>query len=97
MRALISVYDKTGLVEFARGLAELEFELVSSGGTAAALEEAGIAVTNVEEVTGFPELLSGRVKTLHPRIHAGILARRESARIAPRSPSTASSPSISYA
>jgi phosphoribosylaminoimidazolecarboxamide formyltransferase/IMP cyclohydrolase len=77
VRALISVYDKTGLVPFARGLAELGFELVSSGGTAAALEDAGLAVTRVEDVTGFPELLGGRVKTLHPRIHAGILARRE--------------------
>ena len=77
MRALISVYDKTGLVLFARGLVELGFELVSSGGTAAALEEAGLEVTRVEDVTGFPEMLGGRVKTLHPRIHAGILARRE--------------------
>ena len=76
MRALISVYDKTGVAEFARGLAELGFEIVSSGGTAAALAEAGVAVTKVEDVTGFPELLDGRVKTLHPRIHAGILARR---------------------
>ena len=77
MRALISVYDKTGLSPFARGLAELDCELVASGGTAAALEEAGLSVTRVEAVTGFPELLGGRVKTLHPRIHAGILARRE--------------------
>jgi len=77
VRALISVYDKTGIVQFARGLADLGFELVSSGGTATALEEAGLTVTTVEEVTGFPELLGGRVKTLHPRVHAGILARRE--------------------
>ena len=76
MRALISVYDKSGVVEFARGLGELGFEIVSSGGTGVALGEAGIAVTKVEDVTGFPELLDGRVKTLHPRIHAGILARR---------------------
>ena len=76
MRALISVYDKTGVAEFARGLAELGFEIVSSGGTAVALVEAGLAVTKVEDVTGFPELLDGRVKTLHPRIHAGVLARR---------------------
>ncbi|HET7744579.1 MAG TPA: bifunctional phosphoribosylaminoimidazolecarboxamide formyltransferase/IMP cyclohydrolase [Gaiellaceae bacterium] len=76
MRALISAYDKTGVAEFARGLAELGFEIVASGGTAALLEEAGVAVTPVESVTGFPELLDGRVKTLHPRIHAGILARR---------------------
>ena len=77
MRALISVYDKTGVAEFARGLVDLGFEVVSSGGTATSLEEAGLAVTTVEEVTGFPELLGGRVKTLHPRVHAGILARRE--------------------
>jgi phosphoribosylaminoimidazolecarboxamide formyltransferase/IMP cyclohydrolase len=77
VRALISVYDKTGAVEFARGLAELGFEIVSSGGTAAELEEAGLTVTRVEAVTGFPEMLGGRVKTLHPRIHGGILARRE--------------------
>ena len=77
MRALISVYDKTGVAGFARGLVDLGFEVVSSGGTATALEEAGLAVTTVEEVTGFPELLGGRVKTLHPRVHAGILARRE--------------------
>jgi phosphoribosylaminoimidazolecarboxamide formyltransferase / IMP cyclohydrolase len=77
VRALISVYDKAGVAEFARGLVELGFELVSSGGTATALEEAGLTVTKVEELTGFPELLDGRVKTLHPRVHAGILARRD--------------------
>ena len=77
MRALISVHDKTGLVPFAQGLAELGFELVASAGTASALEEGGVSVTRVEDVTGSPELLGGRVKTLHPRIHAGILARRE--------------------
>ncbi len=76
MRALISAYDKTGVAEFASGLAELGFEVVASGGTAALLDEAGVAVMPVESVTGFPELLDGRVKTLHPRIHAGILARR---------------------
>ncbi len=77
MRALISVYDKTGVDEFARGLYELGFELVSSGGTAAFLEEQSLPVTRVEEVTAAPEMLGGRVKTLHPRIHAGILARRD--------------------
>ncbi len=76
MRALISVYDKTGLSAFARGLDELGFELVASGGTATFLEAERIAVTPVEELTEFPEVLEGRVKTLHPRIHAGILARR---------------------
>ncbi len=75
-RALLSVYDKTGLLDFARGLDGLGISLVASGGTAAALAEAGIPVTPVEEVTGAPEMLSGRVKTLHPRIHGGILADR---------------------
>jgi phosphoribosylaminoimidazolecarboxamide formyltransferase / IMP cyclohydrolase len=78
-RALISVYDKSGLEPFARGLAELGVELVASGGTAAFLEKLGIAVTPVEELTEVPELLGGRVKTLHPRIHAAILARRDRA------------------
>ena len=79
MRALISVYDKSGLVPFARGLADLGFELVASGGTATELRDAGLVVTRVEELTGFPELLGGRVKTLHPRVHAAILARRSRA------------------
>jgi phosphoribosylaminoimidazolecarboxamide formyltransferase / IMP cyclohydrolase len=76
-RALVSVYDKTGLVEFAQGLSRLGWELVSSGGTATALTEAGIACTPVEQVTGSPEMLGGRVKTLHPAIHGGILADRD--------------------
>jgi phosphoribosylaminoimidazolecarboxamide formyltransferase / IMP cyclohydrolase len=76
VRALISVYDKTGLDELARGLAALGVELVASGGTAAYLEERGIACNRVEELTEVPEMLGGRVKTLHPRIHAAILARR---------------------
>jgi phosphoribosylaminoimidazolecarboxamide formyltransferase/IMP cyclohydrolase len=76
-RALLSCWDKSGLEELARGLHELGVELIASGGTAAFLEDAHIPVTYVETVTGFPELLAGRVKTLHPRIHAGILARRE--------------------
>lgn len=75
-RALISVSDKTGVVDFARALAKLGFEIVSTGGTAKALADAGVAVTNVSDVTGFPECLDGRVKTLHPKIHAGILAMR---------------------
>jgi len=75
MRALLSVSDKTGLLEFAQGLVELGFELVSTGGTARALRGAGLAVTPVERVTGFPEVLAGRVKTLHPYVHAGVLAR----------------------
>ncbi|HET7486975.1 MAG TPA: bifunctional phosphoribosylaminoimidazolecarboxamide formyltransferase/IMP cyclohydrolase [Acidimicrobiales bacterium] len=76
MRALLSVFDKTGLTAFAAGLTGLGVELVSSGGTSRALAEAGIAHTAVEEVTGSPEMLGGRVKTLHPRIHGGILADR---------------------
>jgi len=74
-RALLSVYDKARLEPFARGLAELGVELVASGGTAAHLQKAGLEVTPVEELTEVPELLGGRVKTLHPRIHAAILAR----------------------
>ncbi|MDN5344393.1 MAG: phosphoribosylaminoimidazolecarboxamide formyltransferase / cyclohydrolase [Clostridia bacterium] len=74
-RALLSVSDKTGLIEFARGLTDLGWELVSTGGTARALTEAGLPVTEVATVTGFPEILDGRVKTLHPKIHGGILAR----------------------
>ena len=76
MRALISVYDKTGLIEFAQGLVELDWEIISSGGTSKALAEANIAHTEVETVTGAPEMLDGRVKTLHPAIHGGILADR---------------------
>lgn len=76
-RALLSVSDKDGIVEFARGLVELGVEIISSGGTARALAEAGLPVRRVEDVTGFPEILDGRVKTLHPAIHAGILARRD--------------------
>ena len=82
-RALLAVYDKTGVVELARGLAEMGVSLVSSGGTAATLREAGLEVTPVEDVTGSPEMLDGRVKTLHPRIHGG-LARRQAQARAPR-------------
>ena len=78
-RALLSVYEKRGLEPFARGLAELDVELVASGGTASFLQKVGIAVTPVEELTEVPELLGGRVKTLHPHIHAAILARRNRA------------------
>ncbi|MFF5500962.1 bifunctional phosphoribosylaminoimidazolecarboxamide formyltransferase/IMP cyclohydrolase [Streptomyces roseolus] len=73
-RALVSVYDKTGLEELARGLHEAGVELVSTGSTAGKIAAAGVPVTKVEELTGFPECLDGRVKTLHPRVHAGILA-----------------------
>jgi phosphoribosylaminoimidazolecarboxamide formyltransferase / IMP cyclohydrolase len=77
MRALISVHDKTGLVDFAKGLLELGVELYSTGGTEDALRGAGLAVKSVQDLTSFPELLGGRVKTLHPAIHAPILARRD--------------------
>ena len=75
-RALLSVSDKTGIVEFARQLEELGYEVVSTGGTARTLQENGIAVTGISDVTGFPECLDGRVKALHPAVHAGILAMR---------------------
>lgn len=76
-RALLSVSDKTGLLELGQGLVERGWELLSTGGTAQALREGGLAVTDVAEVTGHPEMLGGRVKTLHPAVHAGILARRD--------------------
>jgi phosphoribosylaminoimidazolecarboxamide formyltransferase / IMP cyclohydrolase len=76
-RALLSVSDKTGLVEFARGLAQLGWELLSTGGTAQELRGAGLTVIDVSEVTKHPEMMAGRVKTLHPAVHAGLLARRE--------------------
>jgi phosphoribosylaminoimidazolecarboxamide formyltransferase/IMP cyclohydrolase len=78
-RALLSVSDKSGLADLGAGLVRLGFELVSTGGTARALREAGLPVTDVAAITGFPEMLDGRVKTLHPRIHAGVLADRRSA------------------
>src|SRR5881397_2207002 len=76
-RALLSVSDKSGIVDLGRGLAARGFELVSTGGTARALAEAGLAVTGVSDLTGFPEMMDGRVKTLHPALHGGILARRD--------------------
>jgi phosphoribosylaminoimidazolecarboxamide formyltransferase/IMP cyclohydrolase len=76
-RALLSVSDKTGLVELARGLARHGVELISTGGTAAALKQVGLTVTDVADVTGFPEMMDGRVKTLHPKVHGGLLARRD--------------------
>ena len=76
--ALLSVSDKTGLIEFARQLVEeFQFDLISSGGTAQALKTAGLPVTKVSDYTGSPEILGGRVKTLHPKIHGGILARKD--------------------
>jgi phosphoribosylaminoimidazolecarboxamide formyltransferase/IMP cyclohydrolase len=76
-RALLSVSDKTGIVEFARGLADLGVEIVSTGGTAGALEDAGITVRSITDLTGFPEIMDGRVKTLHPKLYAGLLAVRD--------------------
>jgi len=76
-RALLSVSDKDGIVELARGLAELDVEIVSTGGTARALADAGLPVRSIEDFTGFPEMMDGRVKTLHPRLYAGLLARRD--------------------
>src|ERR1043166_7178366 len=76
-RALLSVSNKDGIVDLARGLVARGFELVSTGGTARALAAAGLPVTNVSDVTGFPEMMDGRVKTLHPKLHGGILALRD--------------------
>src|SRR5689334_10285592 len=78
-RALLSVSDKTGLLDLVRGLAEFNVELISTGGTRKALADVGLAVRDISDVTGFPEMLDGRVKTLHPRIHGGILAVRDNA------------------
>ncbi len=76
-RALISVTDKTGVQEFARALSELGIEVISTGGTARAIREAGIEVKDVAQITGFPEMMDGRVKTLHPKVHGAILAIRD--------------------
>src|SRR5437764_6008650 len=76
-RTLISVSDKTGLIDFARALANYGIELVSTGGTRHALREAGLAARDVSELTGFPEMMNGRVKTLHPAVHGGLLAVRD--------------------
>src|SRR5438105_12723177 len=76
-RALLSVSDKSGLIDLARGLQSLDVELISTGGTRKALAEAGWPVRDISDVTGFPEILDGRVKTLHPRVHGGILAIRD--------------------
>ena len=78
-RALLSVSDKTGIVELARALAAQGVELVSTGGTALALKQAGLAVKDVSEHTGFPEMMDGRLKTLHPKVHGGLLAVRGNA------------------
>ena len=77
MRALLAPYDKTNLIELAQGLVSLGWELLATGGTEKTLRDAGLPVTSVAEVIGFPEILDGRVKTLHPAIHGGLLARRD--------------------
>lgn len=77
MRALFSVSDKTGLVDFAKGLVEQGWEIIATGGTQKLLEDSGVHTTGISEVTGFPEICGGRVKTLHPRVHGGLLARRD--------------------
>src|SRR5215510_7818695 len=76
-RALISVSDKTGIIDLARALTEFNVEIISTGGTAKALRDAGLTVTDISDVTGFPEMMDGRVKTLHPRVHGGLLALRD--------------------
>jgi phosphoribosylaminoimidazolecarboxamide formyltransferase/IMP cyclohydrolase len=76
-RALISVSDKTGIIEFARTLKQFDVEIISTGGTAKSLRDAGIDVRDISDVTGFPEMMDGRVKTLHPRVHGGLLALRD--------------------
>ncbi|HEY5363684.1 MAG TPA: bifunctional phosphoribosylaminoimidazolecarboxamide formyltransferase/IMP cyclohydrolase, partial [Aestuariivirga sp.] len=78
-RALLSVSDKTGLIEFAKALAAKHIELISTGGTAKALREAGLKVADVSDITGFPEIMDGRVKTLHPKVHGGLLSVRGNA------------------
>src|SRR5512137_2026929 len=78
-RALISVFDKSGIVAFAKRLAALRIEILSTGGTSKLLREAGLAVRDVSEFTGWPEMLGGRVKTLHPKVHGGLLFRRNHA------------------
>src|SRR2546423_15354187 len=75
--ALISVSDKTGIVDFARELKRFDVEIISTGGTAKALRDAGIEVRDVSDVTGFPEMMDGRIKTLHPKIHGALLGRRD--------------------
>ncbi|PYV07868.1 MAG: bifunctional phosphoribosylaminoimidazolecarboxamide formyltransferase/IMP cyclohydrolase PurH, partial [Acidobacteria bacterium] len=79
-RALISVSDKAGVAEFAAGLAALQIEILSTGGTARVLSEKGLKVRDVSDLTGFPEMLDGRVKTLHPKVHGGVLAKRSDPR-----------------
>jgi len=76
-RAIVSVTDKTGIVNFAKSLSEFDIEILSTGGTARALRDGGISVTDISDYTGFPEMMDGRVKTLHPKVHGGLLGLRE--------------------
>ena len=78
-RALLSVYDKAGVADFAKALAQLGVELISTGGTSKLIAEAGVAVRDISDLTGFPEMMDGRVKTLHPKVHGGLLAVRDDA------------------
>src|SRR3990170_4817906 len=75
-RAIVSVSDKTGIIPFAKGLAQMGVEILSTGGTAKALRDQGLVVTDISDYTGFPEMLDGRVKTLHPKVHGGLLGQR---------------------
>ena len=93
-RALLSVSDKTGLIELGRALAEKGVDLVSTGGTAKALRDAGLPVRDISDLTGFPEMMDGRVKTLHPKVHGGLLAVRDNAEHLAPWPSTTLARSI---
>jgi phosphoribosylaminoimidazolecarboxamide formyltransferase/IMP cyclohydrolase len=77
MRALVSVSDKRGVVEFAKGLRALGWDVIATGGTMKLLQDSGVEVINISDVTGFPEICDGRVKTLHPKVHGGLLGRRD--------------------
>ena len=77
MRALISVSDKSGIVEFASALSKMGWEIIATGGTMKTLRDAGLKVINISDITGFPEICDGRVKTLHPKVHGGLLGRRD--------------------
>jgi len=94
-RALLSVTDKAGIVDFAQALAQMGVELLSTGGTAKTIREAGVPVKDISEFTGFPEMLDGRVKTLHPKVHGGLLYLRGNAQHEATMTSTASCRSIS--
>ncbi len=94
MRAIISVSDKSGVVDFAQGLKDLGVDIFSTGGTKKSLEAGGVKIHSVSELTGFPEILDGRVKTLHPAVHGGLLARRDLPQHLQSWPRTTSNPLI---